>query len=450
MEPGGGRIERIAKAAWREATGPLYRNAIFLMMSSTIGLALGFVFWVITLRVYSENDAGFALALMNTISFLAGLASLGLGIGIIRFLPETDDPSALVNTSLSIAGAVGGLLGLVFALGVPIWAPDLGFVLETPVYLVVIVLTSMAYAFAPILDQTAIAVRRADLSTLRTLVFSVLKIPLPLLFVLWFSGPLGGRLGVFLSIAIAFGASVLLLGLVLLPRVIPGFRPRPRLSRRRVRPIFAFSLGNWLAGVIGSAAILLQSILILNVLGGNGASSVAYFYAAFTIAGLLYVIPQATMTSFLAEASHLETHRRRDERKAVALSVGLLVPGILAVWFLAPVLMGLFEKPGYVEFGTWPLRILSLAAIPVFLNGVLVTRVRIRKQVWPLIASSAILAAVTLGLGYALLGRIGIDGLAYAFLLAETSSLPLLWVTAGAPIEAEPMEAPAAPPQAGN
>ena len=441
-----GRVRRLAGQVWGEVRGPLYRNAIFIMLSSIIGTGLGFFFWVFVFRVYRPDDAGFAITLVQTLAFLSGIATLGLGVGLIRYLPETDDRPALVNSALSIAGLLGIVLPVLFVFGVGLWSPKLSFILDSPVYLVAIVLTGMAYAFAPILDQAAIAMRRADLSTLRVLIFSLVKIPLPLLFVIWFSGPLGGRFGVYLSIAVAFGISVLLMGFVFLPRVIPGFRPRPRLSRRRLRPMFMFSVGNWVATVIGSGAVLLLPLLIVNTLGSAGAANAAFFYAAATIAGLLYIIPNATMTSFLAEASQQNAQRRRDERRAILLSLGLLAPGVIGMWYLAGPLLALFADAGYVTSGAQPLRILSLASIPVFLNGIFGTRVRIRKQTWPLIAAATLETAVTLGLGYVLLAQVGLDGLAYAFVASQAAATPLLWLTAGAPVEAEPVEPTPVPP----
>ena len=450
MEPSRGRVQRFASAAWKEAKGPLYRNAIFLMISSIVGLGLGFVFTIIVLRLYNESDVGYALTLVNTLSFFGATATLGLGVGLIRFLPESESPTTLVNTTLSIAGALAAILALVFAAGIPFWLPALSFVLETPIYIVAVVVTAMLYAFAPLLDQAAVAVRRADVATLRTVVFAVTKIPLPLLFAIWLTGPLGGRLGVFLSITLAFGISVVVSAFVLLPRVIRGYRPAPRLSRSRLRPMFRFSMGNGAAGIIGSAAVLLQSALILSTLSGAEADSVAHFYAATILAGLLYIIPGATMTSFFAEASQVNARRRRDERMAIVLSLGLLIPGIIGMWILAPWLLGLFNRPGYVTAATTPLRVLGLASIPVFLNGLLGTRVRIRKRSWPLIAAAIIETAVTLGLGYTLLKTIGLDGLAYAFVLGQAAATPLLYATARAPIEAEPLEPTPIPPHPGT
>ena len=168
---GKGGARGLAGRMWGEAKEPLYRNAIFIMASSVIGTGLGFFFWVIVYQVYDPSDAGYGVTLTSTIAFLAGVATLGLGIGLIRFLPEADEPASLINSSLSISGLVGLALAFVFVLGAGIWAPELDFI-QNPLYVAAILVTGMAYAFAPILDNAAIGLRRADLATWRNTVFS--------------------------------------------------------------------------------------------------------------------------------------------------------------------------------------------------------------------------------------------------------------------------------------
>ena len=435
------RVQRFVGRAWDQAKSPLYRNAFFIMLASIIGSGLGFFFWVVVYKFYSLSDAGFAVTMVNTLAFLVGVGSIGLPIALIRFIPESDDPTALVNTSLSIAGLLTTALALVFMLGLRFWAPGLVVVFGRLEYIPIIALTAMAFAFAPVLDQAAIAVRRADLFAIRIALFTGIKIPLPILFV-GFGALLSGTLGVYMSWAVGFAASVIVMGFVLLPRVIPGYRPRPRLSRRRLRPMFAFSVGNWIAGLIGSAGTLLLTLLIINTVRGNPAESTAVYYAATVMAGILLVIPQATMTSLYAEASQRNADRRGDERRAIALSIVLLLPGILAVWLFADALLGLFDLEQYANLGTVPLQILSLTSIPAFLNSVFGTRVRVRKEVVPLIVSAAIGTGVTLALGYVLLQSNGLAGLAIAVVLGQAASTPYLLVVAGQPMEAEPMVAP--------
>ncbi len=437
------RMQRLVGRAWDEARSPLYRNAFFIMLASLIGSLLGFVFLYVVYQAYDLTDAGYAATMVNTVTFLVGIGSLGMPIALVRFLPESDDPSALVNTSLSISGVLSAALALAFVASLGFWSPNLLVVFGHPVYLLIIPLTALAYAFGPVLDQAAIALRRADLFAIRVVLLSVIKVPLPILFVTAFATVLGGTLGVYMSWSLSFAISVIVVAFVLLPRVIPGYRPRPRLSRRRLRPMFRFSVGNWLAGLIGSAGSLLLTLLIINTLPKATASTAtAVYYAVTVMAGILTVIPQATMTSLYAEASQRNANRRRDERRAIALSIALLIPAIVGMWVFADILLRLFEKPTLADLGAQPLRILSLSSIPVFLNSVFGTRVRVRKEIIPLIVSAAIGSAVTLGLGYVLLQSSGLVGLAIAVVIGQAASTPYLLVVAGRPMEEEPMLAP--------
>jgi len=427
-----GRMHRFVGRAWGEVKGSLYRNALFIMLSSVIGSGLGFFFWLFASRVYSKQDIGAAITLFQTLGFLATLGLVGLNFGLIRFLPETEEKVHLVNTSLTITGIACLILSVVFLLGIPLWASNLSFILETPVYLLAIVLCTLALGFAPILDQAAIAVRRADISTWHTTIFSTLKIPTVLVMVL----ALSGRLGVFLSLALSVGASVIIVGFFMLPRAIPGYRPRPQLQTERVRPMFKFSLGNYAANSIAAAGNLLLPLVILNGLGPDlGPTNVTYFYVALIVAGLLYVIPGATLTSFYAEASHRETDRKAGERKAILLAVALLLPAIAGLWLFSVTLLELFGDPGYATEAVDPLRILSVAVIPGFLNAVLSTRVRIRKETRPLIISAAIATGITLALGWVLLLRMGIDGLAIAYVIGQAAATPYLFLVVGKSLE---------------
>jgi O-antigen/teichoic acid export membrane protein len=443
------RMVRFVGRAWDQVKSPLYRNAFYLMLAYVVGQALGLAFWIVAYRFYTSNDAGFAIAMVNTLSFLAGVSTLGMPVALIRFLPESDDPPALVNSVLTVSGGISLAMGLGFIIGLPIWAPGLVAQFWRPEYVPIVVLTAMAYTFGPILDQTAIAARRADLYFWRIVIFSVTKIPLPVIFALWLGEALGRIrvLGIYMSWSIAFGVSVVLIAFVFLPRVIRGFRPRPRLSRTRLRPIFGFSIGNWVAAAIGSAGVLLLPLLIINTLrtgaaGITASDSTAVYYAATVVAGSLSAIPAATMTSLYAEASQRNAARRRDERRAIALSLALLVPGILALLFLAGPLLGiLFDlRTELADLGTPALQILGLASIPVFLNSVFGTRVRIRKQVTPLIVSASILTATTLVVGYLFLTWFGLPGLAWAVVIGNAASTPYLFFAAGKPIEEETIE----------
>jgi O-antigen/teichoic acid export membrane protein len=398
------------------------------MLSSVIGSGLGFFFWLAVARFYTTTDVGYAVALIQTLGFLAALAHLGLGTAIIRFLPETEAKAALINTSATIAGLGALVLSAVFLAGVSVFVPNLSFIQGHAVYPAVILVTTLALALPTIYDSASYAMRRADVLTWRTIVFAAAKIPLAVGFAFVFLTR--GRLGVFLAFALAYVASVLIEALVLLPRILPGFRPRPQLALGHIRPMFRFSLGIYAAGSIGAAGGLLLPILILNVVGPTGAGSVAYFYIASVVAGLLGIIPSGVFTSFYAEASQKNANRPADERKAILLSLALLLPGIGVLWFFAHEMLTWFGNPAYAAGAVGALRILIFGSIPAFLNTLLATRIQIRKRTAPLIAASAIATVITLVLGVLLLQTNGIDGLAEAAVLGSAAVTPYYYVVA--------------------
>src|SRR2546430_5776731 len=326
MEDARDRMVRLVGRAWDRASSPLYLNAFFLMITSVVGNGLGFFFWIVLSNRYQTVDIGAAITLFATLSFLASLGLLGQGTGLVRYLPEAEDKGALVNTALTVTGLLCLGLSVIFLVGgVPVFLPELSFVLRDPLYVLTIIVCTVTLGVAPILDQAAIAVRRADLQTWRNTTFAVLKIYFALIIV----SVLSGRAGVFLSLTLAWSVSVLVLGFALLPRALPGYVPRPQLRIQALRPMLRFSLGNYVAAVIGAGASSLPLPLIYVVLGSNaGPTNAAYFYVASIVAGLLFIIPGAVFTSFYAEASHADTDRRDAERKATLLSLGLLVPAI--------------------------------------------------------------------------------------------------------------------------
>jgi O-antigen/teichoic acid export membrane protein len=432
------RMVELMGRGWDAVQVSLYRNAIFLMATTVITNAVGFFFWIVVANKYQDSDFGAAVTLFSTLGFLGGLGSLGIGVGLIRYLPESEDKMSLVNEALTISGIVTVVITITFLFLVPVLLPSLSFVLN-PLYIVTIIGCTLAFGIAPVLDSAVIAVRRAEFQMIRSTLFALVKIPIAIGAFAF----LPGRAGIFVSLAASFGVSVVIATAVFLPRAIPGYTPKPDVRVHRIRPIFRFSLGNYVAAVIGSAGSLLPTPLIYSLLGPNdGATKAAYFYVALVVASLLFIIPGAAFTSFYAEASHKDMDRRRGERGAILFSLGLMIPAIVVIWVFAYTVLRLFNASIAAQAVT-PVRILTFASFPAALNTILGTRVRVRKRTLPLIISGAIFSGVTLGLGWILLQNpnFGINGLALAYVLGQTAQTPYLWYVArGAYEEAVPTE----------
>src|SRR5205809_7583600 len=100
------RVVELVGRGWDQVKSPLYRNAIFIMLTSVISSGLGFFFWLIVANKYAKEDLGAAVTLFQTLGFIGALGNLGIGIGLIRYMGETEDKGKMINAGLTLSGVV--------------------------------------------------------------------------------------------------------------------------------------------------------------------------------------------------------------------------------------------------------------------------------------------------------------------------------------------------------
>ncbi len=134
----------------------LYKNTGYLLGINLIGAILGFVFWVVSARFFSQEDIGIASALISISSFLAIISGLGVGPGIIRHLSEEGDSSLLLKTSIINNIILSVVVGALYILSLNIkisqnsWyvAHDLGFSVGIVVFICLVSLSTLVqYSF---------------------------------------------------------------------------------------------------------------------------------------------------------------------------------------------------------------------------------------------------------------------------------------------------------------
>ncbi|MEK6838909.1 MAG: hypothetical protein AABY08_04130, partial [Candidatus Thermoplasmatota archaeon] len=314
---------------------------------------------------------GLGATLLSTLLFLSGVATLGLPIGIIRFLPAEQDKVGLINASLTVSGLVSLVLGLVFLAGLDLWAPALSFLRSDPLFVAAYVLSLVFFAFAGIFDAAFVAARRADYGMIRNTIYSLIRLPFPLAV-----AAVLGVFGILFSWTVALLVSLVVGAFLLLPRLFPGYRPAPSFRRIRNVGVVGYSLWNQASGIVGTAALSLLPLLILHTPGG--AAATAYFYAAFALASLLYVVPGSFSTALFVEGSHPETDYSRDVRSTVWLSLAFLALGIVGAVLLGRFILGLFGD-AYARESYETLILLVLASPIILANTVFTTDLRVAK-----------------------------------------------------------------------
>ncbi len=414
-------IGHLKRAIERTAGVSLYRNAFYLMISPFVIAVLGFVFWVLAARIHSAEEVGLASATIAVASMLAVVANLGLGPGMIRYLPRADSrANEIVNSSLTLTSLVSIVAAVIFLAGLGVWSPKLVFLRENPGYIIAFIVFACANTLSILLSSTFVAWRRSEFFLANGLIAGIVKVPLLVLLVM-----LMDSFGIFASWGIALSVALLLCLFVFLPRVQNRYRPRITVRWGVLKEMMRFSFANYVANSLLVAPGFLFPLMVVNL---AGAEANAYFYSAWLISSILFGLSTATSLSLFAEGSHDESALEANVRRAVKLTFLILVPGVVLIVALADKVLLAFGD-SYFQNAVVLLRTLAAASAFVAVNNIFLGVMRVRKRLGVIVGLTSFLAIATLVLAYVLLPRLGISGVGVAF-LASNGTVALLVVGA--------------------
>lgn len=389
----------------------LYTNAFYLMINSVISMLLGFVFWMVVTRFYEPAHVGLASAVIAALGLLASFSRLGFGFGLIRFLPGAGDRApAMINSSLTVSGLVSLAASLIFLAGLSFWSPALLPIRQDAAFFASFLVFTLTYTLFTLIDEIFIAKRSTKPICLKNISAGVLKIPAAIAFITL------GSFGIFISAGIAQLVMLTVAIIWLLRRAQPGYLPIPGIRKKVLSDIIPYSLGNYISDWLWAAPTLILPLMVVNVLGSE---MNAYFFIAWAVAAILFAIPLAISFSLLAEGSHEENLLRPNALRSIKLSLILSFLVILLIFGIGSKLLLLFGSV-YSENGTTLLWILALSAIPLSINHIYLSVVRVNRDMKMIIGVPAALACLTLGLSYILITRMGLIGAGIGWSVGQT------------------------------
>jgi O-antigen/teichoic acid export membrane protein len=239
---------------------------------------------------------------------------------------------------MTLVAATAAAVALIFAGCMRAVDPTLGFG-RHPAEIAVFVGLTTAAAVSMFNDNLFIALRRSGFVLSRNTLVVVLRLTLPFVLLQ------GNAFGIFASYWLA-AAVALVLYLVVLARSF-ALPPRLRVSAARLRAMWRYSAGNYLATVVLMMPMLLMPMLVAH---RAGAVQAAYYYIASLIAAVQVFVPQATARSFFAEVTDDPGGLRRLLLRTLGLTAALQLPLLLALVGLGRPLLGLFGaeyQPAY-------------------------------------------------------------------------------------------------------
>ncbi len=403
----------------------LLRNSGYNMATTVVTALLGYLYWIVAARAYAPRDVGVAAALISAMLLAALVANLGAAPALIEFLPRRAAGlvwSRALNAALALSLVCGLVAGAVVVAALPLLAPGMGVVRADPVYALLFVGGVALWNASTTLDGAFIAERAAGHGLARNSLFATLKIPLLI-------APLPGLLlctaghrpppgeGILASWVLA-SAIACGVGVVQLSRLGRGYRWTTRGVAAEARGMLPSLAGHHLITLGGSAPMYLLPLLVTARLS---ATADAYFYTAWKVGGLFFMVSPAVAASLFAEGAHRPDELAGQVRRAAVAIGALLGPAALVLWPGGPggaAILALFG-PGYPRRGLPLLALLVLSSAPDAVTNVYVSVLRVRGRLWLAGGLNVGMAAVALALAWGLLPPLGIAGAGWAWLVAQ-------------------------------
>jgi O-antigen/teichoic acid export membrane protein len=404
------RLPEMTRSFINKLTGDiLFRNSIYLMLSTVILTGLGFFFWTISAKLYSAHDVGLATTVISAMNLIANIGSLGLGIALVRFLPNSKDQSSLINSCMAVTA-------LVFVAGLAVFSPKLIFIRKS-LYLGMVFIAFVVFqAESNLLDRVFVALRDTKYTLIKNTVFSIGKLILPFLLVAY------GSYGIFSSWGLSLLVSFVYC-LVILARHF-SIRPEAVIYDGILRKIIGFSFSNYISNMLNLLPGLVLPLLVTQYLSPT---DTAYYYVAMMIASLVFMIPIAVSSSMFAEGSKRRKELRRITYKSSWLITVLMIPAMALMIIAGPMLLGLFGTLYRTE-GTMLLIILVLSAVPQAFKAIYMSVLNVEHRMAELITANAIISIAVIGLTLAFTGH-GLTGLGFAWLLGQSAIFPVMLIS---------------------
>lgn len=393
---------------------PLFRNGYALMISTGITSALGLLYWAVAARTYDAESVGLNSMAISIMIFLSGVSQMNLQEAMIRFIPRAGKRTfRMAAYAYGIMIGLSLIVGIVFCLGIELWAPDLRFLLSSPAAILWFVLALAIWGIFVLEDSLIVGLRRAVYIPIENAVFSTLKIA-----ALFLLASLLPETGIFISWTLSVLLVIIPMNWLIFRRLLPQ---HSRSVSDAAAPISVREIAKYVGANYGAALLsnLANAALPVIVTQMSGAAANAYFYLAWVIASSLQLVAANMSTSLTVEATLANEQQEVIRHRALIGIARIVIPLVMLIVVGAPLILRIVGQD-YVEQGTLLLQLLALAAIPNLFNMVYVGMARAQNRVWGIIGVYGSNAVMVMGLSIVFLQRFGITGIGLAWVISQT------------------------------
>ncbi len=401
---------RESLAGW---TAPVHRDGLALVLSSALTSAVGLLYWVLVARLFTPEVAGVNSAALATLSMLGGIAHLNMQNALLRFVPVAGPRAPkLVAGAYAAAVTSAVVIGVLFALGAPIWAPDMVAVAGLGALVAFFAVGTPLMAMFDVQDNLLTGLGRAMVVPVENLLFALLKAGLLVLaaFVV-----IPG--GIAVSWVVATAVAVLVISVWVFTVLLPRHAAKPAVVEPiTVAGIARFAGTDYAGSVFWQAAIYGLPLLVLTRLGAGFAAT---YQIVWTMAMALYLVVIGMTQSMVAhgagDPASAEQARKATQKRALMLTV----PAVAILSIGAHPILSIFG-PYYAATGTGALALCALSALPNIVTQSVLSTARVQRDMAALFGIPTAIAVIVIALSWLLAPMWGLTGVGAAWLVGQT------------------------------
>lgn len=326
----------------------MFADGLALSFSTAFSALAGMVGWILAARLLPAADVGHTSAFVSAMLLIAGVAELGLGPAVLRWLPLSGgrQPQLLRRTYLVVL--LGGLAGALAFLAVP---SGWDVVSRVPVGAALFVPATVAWTVFQFQDSVLTGLGQSRWVPLENGLFSLAR-----LVVLVLVAPLAGALGLLLSWMVPTVLAVLVVTVLIFRRARPapgaGWLPDRREILRLLAPTYPGTV----------CVVALYNFVPLVMLHRFGAEANAVFFVVWTAINALDLAASVFVNPLVVRLAAEPRHARHLIGHTARRLALVFVPVVLAGVLLAGVLLLIFGQQ-YTQ-GAALFRVLLAAQLP--------------------------------------------------------------------------------------
>ena len=393
---------------------PLYRNSYALMINTAATSLFGILYWFIAARAYPADVVGTNSAIISSMLFLAGIATLFLDGAMVRFLPKAGRAMPkVIGYSYLVSGLAALVVSAIFLLGIRLWSPALLFLRDDYRLAVTFIAGTVIICIFSEQDGALTGLRQATWVPFENSSYAFLKIIL--LFVL---ERVLTQYGIFVSWIIPAAVLIVMISLLIFRKL--STRYLDELGRHqepiKVSEIARYAAGSYFGYLFYTAYLMIPPLIVLQM---AGAKASAYFYLPWIITNSLRLFAN-NMSSTLVVEGVINSEKVMDYyKKSITHMARLLLPLLAILFIAAPIILQVFGKD-YSTQGLSLLRILLIGSIPATMIPLHMGLMRILNHVRQTIVIQGVVAALMLTVSFWLLPKFGIAGVGWAYLFSHS------------------------------